>query len=75
MTPPLLVDQIVSQADRIQPNGLIKKLFIRIFQCTPQDELTGKFLDFIAARELPLQDSAIRELVLLMMTTPNYQVT
>jgi uncharacterized protein (DUF1800 family) len=75
MTPPLLVDQIVSQADRIQPNGLIKKLFIRIFQCTPQDELTGKFLDFIAARELPLEDNAIRELVLLMMTTPNYQVT
>jgi uncharacterized protein (DUF1800 family) len=75
MTPPLLVDQIVSQADRMQPDELVQKLFIRTFQCTPQNELTGKFRDFIATRDLPLDDHSIRELLQLMMTTPNYQVT
>jgi len=75
ITPPLLVDKIVSQEDRSQPDALIQQLFVRTFQCTPQSEMTGKFRDFIATRELPLDDSSIRELLLLMMTTPNYQVT
>jgi uncharacterized protein (DUF1800 family) len=75
VTPPLLVDKIVSQEDRSQPDALIQQLFVRTFQCTPQSEMTGKFRDFIATRELPLDDSSIRELLLLMMTTPNYQVT
>jgi uncharacterized protein (DUF1800 family) len=75
MTPPLLVDQIISDDDRTQPDALIRKLFIRTFQCTPQMELTSKFQDFIATRELPLDDSTVRELLVLMMTTPNYQVT
>ena len=59
----------------MQPDELIQKLFIRTFQCTAQNELTGKFRDFIATRELPMDDHSIRELVQLMMTTPNYQVT
>jgi len=50
-------------------------MFIRIFQSTPQNELTAKFRDFMATRELPLDDSSIRELLTLMMTSPNYQVT
>jgi uncharacterized protein (DUF1800 family) len=75
MTSRLLVDQIVTEEDRIQTDGLIQKLFIRTFQCNPQNDLTGKFRDFIAARELPLDDNSIRELLLLMMTTPNYQIT
>ncbi len=75
MTQPLLVDKIVSPEDRSQPDSLIRKLYIRTFQSTPQNDLTGKLRDFIATRELPLDDSAIRELLLLMMTSPNYQVT
>jgi hypothetical protein len=75
MTTPLLVDKIVSPEDRSQPDTLIRKLYIRTFQCSPQRELTGKLRDFIATRELPLDDKAIRELLLLMMTSPNYQVT
>jgi len=75
ITPPLLVDKIVSQEDRSQPEKLVQKLFLRTFQCTPENRLTSKFRDFIATRELPLDDNAIRELLLLMMTTPNYQIT
>ena len=59
----------------MQPDELVEKLFIRAFQCAPHNELTDKFRDFIATRDLPLDDHSIRELLQLMMTTPNYQVT
>jgi uncharacterized protein (DUF1800 family) len=75
LTPPLVVDKIVTEEDRAQPDVLIQKVFIRIFQSTPQNELMAKFRDFIATRELPLDDNSIRELMTLMMTSPNYQVT
>jgi uncharacterized protein (DUF1800 family) len=75
MTPPLSVEKIVSEEDRAQPDALIRKLFVRTFQSAPQNDLTGKFRDFLATRELPLDDTSIRELLLLMMTSPNYQVT
>jgi hypothetical protein len=75
LTPPLLVGQIVSPEDRQKPETVIRKLFIRTFQSAPQKELTQKFSDFLATRELPLEDNSIRELLLLMMTSPNYQVT
>jgi uncharacterized protein (DUF1800 family) len=75
MTPPLLVDQIVSAEDRQQTDTLVEKLFVRTFQCNPRIELLSKFQDFISTRKLPLDDNAIRDLLVLMMTTPNYQVT
>jgi uncharacterized protein (DUF1800 family) len=75
MTPPLLVDQIVSAEDRQQPDTLVEKLFVRTFQCNPRIELLSKFADFLSTRKLPLDDNAIRDLLVLMMTTPNYQVT
>ena len=75
MTPPLLVNQIVSAEDRQQPDTLVEKLFVRTFQCNPRIELMSKFGDFISTRKLPLDDNAIRDLLVLMMTTPNYQVT
>jgi uncharacterized protein (DUF1800 family) len=75
LTPPLSVDKIVTHEDREQPAALIQKLSVRAFQGTPQKELTAKFQDFIATRELPLDDDAIRELLMLMMSSPNYQVS
>jgi hypothetical protein len=53
----------------------MRRLFIRTFQCSPLKELTDKFRDFIATRELPLDDNSVRELLLMMMTSPNYQLT
>jgi uncharacterized protein (DUF1800 family) len=75
ITPPLLVGNLVSSEDRSQPDALIRKLFVRSFQCTPQNELTAPFRDFLDTRQSPLDDNAIRELLVLMMTTPEYQVT
>ena len=75
MTPPLSVSDIVNPEDRSQPEALIHKLFVRSFQSTPQIDLTAKFRDFVSTRPLPLDDNTIRELLILMMTSPEYQVT
>ncbi len=75
VTPALPVDQLVTAQDRQQPHSVVEKLFVRIFQCSPKFELTTRFREFLSNRRLPLEDSAIRDLVVLMMTTPNYQVT
>ena len=75
LTPPLQVSNLVSAEDRSQPDALIEKLFVRSFQCTPQNGLTARFREFAATRQLPLDDDTIRELLVLMMTTPEYQVT
>jgi uncharacterized protein (DUF1800 family) len=74
-TAPLVVDQIVSLEDRMQPDALVQKLCLRSFQSSPSKELREKFWDFLTTRELPLDDHSIRELLLLMMTSPYYQVT
>jgi len=74
-TPALPVDQMVTASDRQQPQNVVEKLFVQIFQCSPKFELTTKFREFLSDRRLPIEDSTIRDLVVLMMTTPNYQVT
>jgi hypothetical protein len=75
VTPPLPVVQIITEPDRQEPQTVVEKLFIRIFQCSSKFELTTRFREFLSSRRLPLDDSSIRDLVVLMMTTPNYQVT
>jgi hypothetical protein len=74
-TPALLVDQIITASDRQQPQNVVKKLFVRIFQCGSKFEHATRFREFLSNRSLPLEDSTIRDLVALMMTTPYYQLT
>jgi uncharacterized protein (DUF1800 family) len=75
ITPALPVEQMITAEDRHLPHNVVEKLFVRIFQCSSKFELTTRFREFLSNRPLPLEDSAIRDLVVLMMTTPNYQVT
>jgi len=74
-TPALLVDEIITASDRQQPENVVEKLFVRIFQCSSKFELATSFREFLSNRSLPLGDATIRELAALMMTTPYYQVT
>ena len=74
-TPALLVDQIITASDRQQPQNVVEKLFVRIFQCSSKFELATRFREFLSNRSLPLEDSTIRGLAALMMTTPYYQLT
>jgi hypothetical protein len=74
-TPPLSVDRLIDPSDRDQPQKVVDKLFVQAFQCSPKFELTTKFREFFWDRRIPIEDSSVRDLVILMMTTPNYQVT
>ena len=75
ITLPLSVDQIVEDADREQPSKLIEQLALRIFQGTPEPKLSKTFTQFVTQKPLPLDDNTIRDLLVLMMNTPNYQIS
>jgi uncharacterized protein (DUF1800 family) len=72
--PPLPVDALVTGEDRADPEAALRKLYARAFQTTPDPQLFSRILAVAKEKKLPLADDAIRDLVALIMTTPNYQV-
>ena len=75
LTSPWPVERFVNTEDRKDANRLFEKLYAQIFQSKPQADLLKKFIEVAAAKPMPLDDASIRDLVALMMTTPNYQVS
>jgi hypothetical protein len=72
--PALPVDQLVTAEDRKDPEAAVRKIYARAFQTSPDPQLFDRILDVAKLKALPLADDAIRDLVALMMMTPNYQV-
>jgi uncharacterized protein (DUF1800 family) len=72
--PALPVDQLVPAEDRNDPEAAVRKIYARAFQTTPDPQLFDRILAVAKLKPLPLADDAIRDLVALMMMTPNYQV-
>jgi len=72
--PPLPVDTLVTGEDRADPEAVLRKLYARAFQTTPDPQLFSRILTVAKEKPLPLADDAIRDLVALIMMTPNYQV-
>jgi uncharacterized protein (DUF1800 family) len=72
--PPLPVDALVTGEDRADPEAALRKIYARAFQTTPDPQVFSRILAVAKEKTLPLADDAIRDLVALMMTTPNYQV-
>ena len=72
--PALPVDQLVTAEDRKDPEAVVRKICARAFQTTPDPQLFDRILAVAKLKPLPLADDAIRDLVALMMMTPNYQV-
>jgi uncharacterized protein (DUF1800 family) len=72
--PALPVDQLVTAEDRKDPEATVRKIYARAFQTTPDPQLFDRILAVAKLKALPLTDDAIRDLVALMMMTPNYQV-
>jgi uncharacterized protein (DUF1800 family) len=72
--PALPVDQLVTAEDRKDPETAVRKIYARAFQTTPDPQLFDRILEVAKLKPLPLADDAIRDLVALMMMTPNYQV-
>jgi len=72
--PALPVDQLVTVEDRKDPEAVVRKIYARAFQTTPDPQLFARILAVAKLKQLPLADGAIRDLVVLVMMTPNYQV-
>jgi hypothetical protein len=72
--PPLPLESLVSSQDREQPETLVAKLLTAALQTTPPRELITKFSAVLAAKARPIDDTAIRELISLMLATPNCQL-
>ena len=70
----LPVAQLITEEDRTNPQAMLEKVYARLFPTNRDQELFERFLAVIKPKPLPLSDDAIRELVTLMMMTPNYQV-
>jgi hypothetical protein len=75
LTSPWPVEKYVNSEDRKDVKRLLGKLYIQIFQSSPQSDLLKNFIEVASNKTLPLDDGSIRDLVTLMMTTPNYQVS
>jgi len=75
LTPPWPVEKYVNSEDRSDVQRLLRKLYTQIFQSRPQPDLLKNFIEVASNKTLPLDDGSIRDLVMLMMTTPNYQVS
>ncbi len=75
VTPPLPIETIVDGQDRAAPEQLIDKLGVRVFQGAMGPVLKKMFLNYLSQAPLPLNDESLRDLVTLMMITPDYQLT
>ena len=74
LTGGLPIGRIITADDRKEPRRVVEKLSQAIFQATPETVLFEKFVQVIATNPVPFDDRAIRELAILMMSTPNYQL-
>ena len=74
LTGGLPVGRIITADDRKDPRRVVEKLSQLIFQATPETALFEKFVKVIATNPVPFDDRTIRELAILMMSTPDYQL-
>jgi uncharacterized protein (DUF1800 family) len=67
--------KVVPQAVRADPKRLVAYLCFRLYQdpLTPRD--TGTFIKYVSDHGPNLTDDTLRELLHLMMSTPEYQLT
>lgn len=75
LTSPWPVEEFVDTEDRKDAKQLIEKLYVRLFQSSPKSDLIKQFIEVASTKPLPFDDASIRDLITLMMTTPNYQVS
>ncbi|MBV8901788.1 MAG: DUF1800 domain-containing protein [Verrucomicrobia bacterium] len=71
---PLDVTALVTRQEHAEPAALVKDLCRRLFPDRPPAPLEEQCLGLVAGKPLPLSDQAIRELVALMVATPNFQL-
>jgi uncharacterized protein (DUF1800 family) len=71
---PIDIGKLVPPDVRNQPREVVDLLTKRFFQARPGEKETDTFVKFLEARGAGASDTALRELVHLMMSTPQFQL-
>ena len=68
------LDKIAPSDDRTDPEQLVDKLSFRIFNFTTPPKEKEAYKAFISRNLIPYSDAPVRDLMQLMMSTPEYQL-
>ncbi len=71
---PLDVAKIAPAALRAEPEKLVDALVLRLFQAPLVGRSRDAFLEYLRAKAQPANDEAVRGLLHLMMSTPQFQL-
>jgi uncharacterized protein (DUF1800 family) len=71
---PLDVARVAPTALRADPGKLVDALSLRLFQTTLTGRTRDAFLEFLRSKSHPADDEAVRGLLHLMMSTPQFQL-
>jgi len=69
------LSKIAPEALRKDPKALVESLTVRLFQSPLTPRETGAFVRYLEGRSGDTSDGTIRELLHLMMSTPDFQLT
>jgi uncharacterized protein (DUF1800 family) len=71
---PIGVSKLVPDELRNRPRELVDLLSARFFQARPLEKETNTFVEFLKSRRPDTSDATMRELLHLMMSTPQFQL-
>lgn len=71
---PIDVTKLVANELREKPRELVDLLCARFFQTRPTGKEMNRFVQFLESRKPDASDATLRELVHLMMSTPQFQL-
>ena len=71
---PIDVSKFMPNELRDEPHELVDRLSTRFFETRPAEKETTTFVQFLESRKPDTSDATIRELVHLMMSTPQFQL-
>lgn len=71
---PIDVGKLVSSNVRTKPRDVVDELAKRLFQTRPAQKEIDAFAEFLESRGPEISDANLRELIHLMMSTPQFQL-
>jgi uncharacterized protein (DUF1800 family) len=72
---PIDISKLAPKELREKPRELVDLLIARLFQNRPREKDADTFVQFLESRKPDTSDQTMRELVHLMMSTPQFQLT
>lgn len=69
------LNSIAPSSQRDSPASLLPPLIFRVFNVPLSLKQEGTYLGYLATKSAPYDDTAVRDLMQIMMSTPDYQLT